>query len=161
MSPLTIVLVFSVAFGAAFTSACPRECPAYWTAYGDYCYRLYGSPHTWHHAEGRCRRSYSGRTPHLVSIHSYGEKTFIKQLMETASGADKDFHYWIGLNELHWPGNYEWSDYSRYNYADWQPREPNSNNERCVEIRKDSTHYAGWNDKVCSYKRSYICKMPK
>ncbi len=163
MSPLTIVLAFSVAFGAAFTSACPRECPTYWTAYGDYCYRLYGSLQTWHHAEGRCRRSYPGRTPHLVSIHSSGENAFIKQLLETTHGLGNAC-YWIGLNELHWPGHYRWSDNSGYTtYLGWRSGEPNNaqgNPEHCVEFCKHVIN-AGWNDITCSIQMNFICKMPK
>ncbi len=163
MSLLPVVLVFSVVFGAAFTSTCPRECPTYWTSYGSYCYRLFGSPQTWHQAEGRCQRSYSGRTPHLVSIHSYGENTFIKHLMETLSSNTGEYHYWIGLNELYQHGHYAWSDGTGRNYNYWQPGEPNNYKgraERCVEYWKISNKL-GWNDSPCSNTWSYICKMQK
>ncbi len=159
MSPLAIVVVFSVAFGAAFTSACPT----FWTSYGSHCYRLYGTPQTWHHAEGRCQRSYSGKTPHLVSIHSYGENAFIKQLIETAIGGSGEYSYWIGLSELHWPGLYSWSDNSVNNYQSWRQGEPNNAGgkpEHCVEFWKISNR-VGWNDKICSTNRRYICKMQK
>ncbi len=156
MSTLTIVLVFSVAFGVAFT------CPAYWTAYGGYCYRVYGSLQTWHQAEGSCQRSYRGKTPHLASIHSYGENAFVKTLFETTSGHNNG-RYWIGLNDLHWTMHFRWSDGTSFDYEDWLPNEPNNDwfgMEDCGEIYKALfTTRVGWNDALCSHKKRYVCKM--
>ncbi|XP_038048031.1 echinoidin-like [Patiria miniata] len=151
------------------------SCPAFFTSFGDSCYRFFGEVLPWGEAEAHCRQYFSpvGTQGHLVSIHSDAENAFIYELWRSSkivpssvSGSYNRFDsVWTGLNDISVEGNYQWSDNSPVRYKMWAGQEPNGSNEKDDCIHMMDIHGQGipgaWNDIDCGHNGGlpFICKL--
>lgn len=107
---------------------------------------------TWQRAEAYCRELHG----HLVTIHDRAEDIFV--FLE----ANKHSHerWWIGLDDIHREGTFEWASGSPVYYTRWEPGEPNDagGNEDCVQINRYHPS-EGWNDEPCDQLLRFICEI--
>lgn len=107
---------------------------------------------SWHRAEAYCRELKG----HLVTIHDRAEDIFV--FLE----ANKHSHerWWIGLNDIHREGSFEWASGSPVHYTHWEPGEPNDagGNEDCAQINRYHPS-EGWNDEPCDQLLRFICEI--
>ena len=77
-------------------------------------------------AEAKCTeyKNADGHDGHLVSIHTEEEANFVSSLIR---GEGDEQFYWIGLRMNCPTCEFEWTDQSSFNYANWQDGEPNNN----------------------------------
>ncbi|XP_070560958.1 C-type lectin lectoxin-Phi2-like isoform X1 [Ptychodera flava] len=134
-----------------------QRCPDLWIEWRDNCYRLYDCELEWTMAQAEC--TVASPLGNLVSIHSVDENDFVFSLQ----GGANDI--WIGLNDRREKGTWEWTDGTAFDFHLWQPGEPNDScglfcDENCVEMQVTSEYADRWNDKDCTAKRRYMCKMP-
>lgn len=122
---------------------------------GDKEYQYVEHKATWEHAREVCKL-WSGT---LVVINSKSENDqFVKELKKrNMNGA------WIGLNDIHRNGVFEWADVSKGFYQNFRKNQPDGKTwENCVEIVRESRWFSKWtgewNDAPCSYKYPSICK---
>jgi len=85
---------------------------------------------------------------HLTSIHSLPENIFIRNFAD-AAGLLRGV--WIGLSDFANEGTFAWSDGTPFDYANWNPGEPNSGFSLVDEdgvMLADARVFpnAGWND---------------
>ena len=75
--------------------------------------------------EAKCTeyKNADGHDGHLVSIHSEEEANFVSSLIR---GEGDEQLYWIGLRMNCPTCEFEWTDQSSFNYANWQDGEPNN-----------------------------------
>nr|XP_039270230.1 uncharacterized protein LOC120344952 [Styela clava] len=134
-------------------------CDDGWYTWGDNCY--------WHSPKGDVRTWQAARTAclsmgaDLASIGSSGENDFMESLlikMETGNIFAGGDDAWIGMSDLDIQDYYLWSDGSPVTYTKWFYREPNGNQERCVQIYIQQGY---WNDIECDVTEPYICKRVK
>lgn len=89
-------------------------------------------------------------TPHLTSILSRSEETFIDNLRSGAT-------IWLGGSRApgdRYPYTWTWTDGSPWGYTNWLPKEPNGfNGKGEYYIEKKSQ----WNDHSDA-SRTYVCK---
>ena len=76
-------------------------------------------------AEAKCTeyKNANGHDGHLVSIHTDEEANFVSSLIR---GVGDEQFYWIGLRMNCPTCEFEWTDQSSFNYANWQEGEPNN-----------------------------------
>ncbi len=75
--------------------------------------------------------------------------------MYTVSG-----YCWIGFTDQSSEGSWRWSDGTSIPYTKWGPLVPNGGtSENCAEIASaaDPNYPNTWNDRECSWSRSFIC----
>ena len=129
-------------------------------------------------AEAKCTeyKNADGHDGHLVSIHTEEEANFVSSLIR--GGTDEEF-YWIGLRMNCPTCEFEWTDQSSFNYANWQEGEPNNAEgkayaemdfffqkktsaypclglENCVHLNHNENDV--WNDQKCTWRMGYICQ---
>ena len=67
---------------------------------------------------------------------------------------------WIGFQDFHTEGNFEWTDGSSGNYTNWDSNQPNDDTsahpegEDCTIVGKNGY----WHDTNCGFPNAYICK---
>uniref|UniRef100_A0A8D2E091 Fc epsilon receptor II n=1 Tax=Sciurus vulgaris TaxID=55149 RepID=A0A8D2E091_SCIVU len=126
-------------------SAC-NTCPERWLHFQQKCYYFGKGAKRWVQARFTCS-DLEGR---LVSVHSQEEQDFLTK------HADKRGS-WIGLRDLDLEGEFIWMDGSPVGYSNWNPREPNNQDqgEDCVMMRGSGK----WNDASCrSQLDAWVCE---
>ncbi|XP_072020262.1 macrophage mannose receptor 1-like [Amphiura filiformis] len=103
----------------------------------------------WDDAETMCRKDGGN----LVSIISVEEQTYINARLKLSS----ESVVWIGANDLSVEGGWQWSSGDPFRYLNWNPGEPNNQEEEhCGQVYIAS---GKWNDNDCSQDTvGYICK---
>ena len=86
-------------------------------------------------AEAKCTeyKNADGHDGHLVSIHTDEEANFVSSLIR---GDGDEQVYWIGLRMNCPTCEFEWTDQSSFNYANWQDGEPNNSEGKGFSERK-------------------------
>ena len=86
-------------------------------------------------AEAKCTeyKNADGHDGHLVSIHTDEEANFVSSLIR---GDGDEQVYWIGLRMNCPTCEFEWTDQSSFNYANWQDGEPNNSEGKGFSKRK-------------------------
>nr|XP_022336336.1 macrophage mannose receptor 1-like isoform X2 [Crassostrea virginica] len=139
------------------TPAPTIPCPPTFSSYQSNCYKAVSLNDVtqwlgFDQARDYCR----GLGGDLVSIHSDGENTFVKNLI---SGSPVDV--WIGLNDKQVERGHRWTDGSATDYTKWNRGEPNDGQGRedCVAMLRG---YSGvWNDISCFFSKPFVCKVAK
>ncbi|XP_012965746.1 C-type lectin domain family 4 member D isoform X1 [Mesocricetus auratus] len=127
-------------------------CPAGWIAFQSNCYFALNDNQTWHESERNC----SGMGSHLATINAEAEQNFVTQLL------DRQFSYFLGLNNQHMDGLWQWVDQTPFNprMVFWHTGEPNDfKKEDCVVLVNAKDKWA-WNDFPCHFGARSICKLP-
>ena len=110
----------------------------------------------WSDARRWCR----SKKGDLASINDLEEQREIDALLISQLRSET---FWIGANDIKQEGRFEWSDGSRFRYANWYRGEPNNKGakgaENCVQIMR-GYHGRKWNDLECSSKIAFVCKVP-
>ncbi|XP_043925559.1 low affinity immunoglobulin epsilon Fc receptor-like [Protopterus annectens] len=141
------------------------NCPLFWWEFKGSCYRFFPENKTWLEAELHCAEFSNGiNSGKLVSIHSWEENVFVFDLVNSAvAGIPRDI--WIGLNDRHMEGHFEWSDGSRTEFTYWSENQPEVKDspyqdEDCVEIwYRPSGALRSWNDIRCDRAFPFVCKV--
>lgn len=126
-------------------------CPEGWgDPFADACYLTITTEMSWGEARSFCKENNS--IADLVTIFSPYENNYIKRM-----ASDLGTSLWIGLSDQEAEGSFLWVDETPLGpWNSWGADEPNGGRtENCVEINESR----GWNDKVCSYKYPFVCKM--
>ncbi|KFM78117.1 Macrophage mannose receptor 1, partial [Stegodyphus mimosarum] len=132
-------------------SFCPEEPDEWRDLGGERCYYFdTKSAVTWYEANFICMR----RGGTLVSIHSQEEVDVLHQFVRYTQ-----FSLHIGLyRHMQYDEEFVWADGSNFDFTFWDADEPNSEDEKCVEMLTGTME---WNDISCQQKRGFICSMPK
>ncbi|XP_033987819.1 galactose-specific lectin nattectin-like isoform X2 [Trematomus bernacchii] len=93
-----------------------KTCPSGWTPFEDHCYMYKHAAKTWADAEVDC----IALGGNLASIPNKGVYTFIRQIVNTVTNANKPA--WIGGNDLAKEGVWMWSDGTKFVTKLWGPR---------------------------------------
>ena len=118
------------------------------TSDGQYCYAGQGASSKFHDAKKFCNEV-SGD---LVTPKSSEDTTFILNKFGRT-------YFWLGIenpngDNTKWVYSYDLSE--DISYTNWhQPDEPNTNSEKCVQMRADGT----WNDAHCDNSHKFICQF--
>lgn len=101
---------------------------------------------SWGKARSFCQHNHSSAD--LVTIFSPYENNYVKKLATDWT--------WIGLSDGESEGSWTWVDGTGLGeWKNWAENEPNGGSqENCVELSG-----SGWNDKICSTPRPFVCKM--
>ncbi|XP_041838366.1 CD209 antigen-like [Melanotaenia boesemani] len=117
-----------------------------WIIFGGSAYYVSSTTKSWQESRNDCRQ----RGADLIIINSKEEQSFANQLK---------MNLWIGLTDSENEGTWKWVDGSQLTTSYWGQYEPNGNRkENCGEIQTFDKE-SSWNDKDCSYSRSWICEM--
>ena len=73
-----------------------------------------------------------------MSIHTDEEANFVSSLIR---GQGDEQFYWIGLRMNCPTCEFEWTDQSSFNYANWQEGEPNNNEGKGFSERKSAAFF--------------------
>ncbi|XP_039631400.1 lectin-like isoform X2 [Polypterus senegalus] len=126
-------------------------CQPGWTSYQSKCYQYFPIKKTWIDAELYCV-SLGGN---LASVHSSSDNQFITSLIRSKDSSGPTT--WLGGSNSVRASSWLWTDGSQWDFANWNPGEPNNNggNEKCLHIsyRVPST----WNDYNCEYQFPFVC----
>ncbi|XP_021080373.1 C-type lectin domain family 4 member D isoform X2 [Mesocricetus auratus] len=154
--PWVFAAVFISLLSACFIASCLEGtwncCPAGWIAFQSNCYFALNDNQTWHESERNC----SGMGSHLATINAEAEQNFVTQLL------DRQFSYFLGLNNQHMDGLWQWVDQTPFNprMVFWHTGEPNDfKKEDCVVLVNAKDKWA-WNDFPCHFGARSICKLP-
>ena len=134
-------------------------CPEDWITYGEMCYQLNAHPEqkkTWLEADQACR-SFPGAN--LVSIHD--SSTARKFVQSFKSVFVRTGYFWHGLNDIKKEGQFEWTDQSKYDFANWGFNEQRKNNDDLDCVRSELRTSIGlWSLADCnstSERNYYVC----
>ncbi|XP_013881397.1 galactose-specific lectin nattectin [Austrofundulus limnaeus] len=125
-------------------------CPAGWTLYEEKCYMFMETATYWANAEMICNVS----DAHLTSIHGPDEYSFIRGLINEATGENTTT--WVG--GTNGEGDYwTWSDGSPFNFTNWGPEEPDNVDEYeyCMEINLNGEDYV--HAENCDTRNAFVC----
>ncbi|XP_019632289.1 PREDICTED: uncharacterized protein LOC109475911 [Branchiostoma belcheri] len=123
-------------------------CPSGYTAHGGSCFKAYNQEKTYSQARQVCAAD-GGllAMPKDIDVDGF--------LMDLKNALDP---FWFGLNNQNGEGEWAWEDGTPFSptadWTGWQPGEPNSNGEGCVNHLG-----AGWNDAPCSSAFNFICQL--
>lgn len=115
--------------------------------FADHCYQFsYTSTKSWTDALDSCRTD----GVELTAIGSQAEHDFL-------DGWNGSLMTWIGLNDVHTPDTFTWSNGESLVYENWHTDQPDNAGgvESCVEIRGNN---GLWNDALCSLTKSFVCE---
>lgn len=123
--------------------------------------RMYKFQHektTWAHAEELCK-IWGG---HLATISTKEENVILRHQMEIRNIEE----VWIGLNDRHGEGAFEWSSKPTNQFMNWMKGEPNGNRgENCVEMLVVNRYWKNWNgewlDQSCEQSRPFVCEKKR
>ncbi|XP_078665877.1 uncharacterized protein LOC144908216 [Branchiostoma floridae x Branchiostoma belcheri] len=126
-------------------------CPMGYTAHGDSCFKAYNQVKTYSQARQVCAADGG-----LLAMPK--DREVDDFLMDLKNAVDTNSPFWLGLNNQNGEGGWAWEDGTSYSpaadWTGWQPGEPNSNGEGCVNHLG-----AGWNDAPCSSASNFICQL--
>ncbi|XP_078665688.1 uncharacterized protein LOC144908052 [Branchiostoma floridae x Branchiostoma belcheri] len=126
-------------------------CPMGYTAHGDSCFKAYNQVKTYSQARQVCAADGG-----LLAMPK--DREVDDFLMDLKNAVDTNSPFWLGLNNQNGEGGWAWEDGTPYSpaadWTGWQPGEPNSNGEGCVNHLG-----AGWNDAPCSSASNFICQL--
>ncbi|KAL4636213.1 secretory phospholipase A2 receptor isoform X1 [Arapaima gigas] len=91
----------------------------------------------------------------LVSIHSFGELSFIKERIKLHKGSNQ---WWIGLSVDTTTRRFSWSDESPVQFQNWpkgHPQHSPGQNGICISM---SALSGQWSEDQCSERHGYVCK---
>uniref|UniRef100_A0A3Q3IDN7 C-type lectin domain-containing protein n=1 Tax=Monopterus albus TaxID=43700 RepID=A0A3Q3IDN7_MONAL len=126
-----------------------KRCPKGWTQRDDYCYKFNLNEKDWADAEVACV-AVGGN---LASIHSKDHYDFVKGLIKTSAGPNKQT--WVGGTDAVKEGVWLWSDGSKFDFTFWGPRQPDNAGMTAALI---GFYFLGVaNDMPCTQKKSYAC----
>ncbi|XP_072418183.1 lectin-like [Chiloscyllium punctatum] len=126
--------------------------------YFGYCYKFVPKKMTWIDAELHCQHLAPGG--HLASLHGMEQNKVLANMIHNSK--NKCSPIWIGLNDVHKEGTFQWSDGSALDFIFWMKGEPSDSGGRedCVQIlfRKS----VQWNDSHCYLRFCSLCsyKLP-
>uniref|UniRef100_A0A3Q3QX77 C-type lectin domain-containing protein n=1 Tax=Monopterus albus TaxID=43700 RepID=A0A3Q3QX77_MONAL len=109
---------------------CCKTCPEGWTWFGDYCYKFNFSELDWADAEVACIAAGGN----LASIHTKDHYDFVKGLIKTSAGSDKQT--WVGGTNAVKEAVWLWTDGSKFENKLWEPRQPSKGHgvEHCLVL---------------------------
>ncbi|XP_061837872.2 C-type mannose receptor 2 isoform X1 [Nerophis lumbriciformis] len=126
-------------------------CETFWDTdpLTDSCYQFnFQATLSWNEARISCQQQGAD----LLSITKLHEQTYINGFLTGYSAA-----LWLGLNDLDINGGWQWPDSSPLKYINWEPEQPNhEDEENCVVIRTESS--GRWQNRDCSDALPYVCK---
>ncbi|CAH1781368.1 unnamed protein product [Owenia fusiformis] len=130
-----------------------ERCRPSWMEVKGQCYHVMDDEITWFDGQKQCRAMGGD----LATINDQQANDAITSYLGLIR---KDV--WIGLNEINFKGQYDWSDSSPVTFTNWNTNEPNDNkgqNEQCVAVKYKNGR---WYDAMCGgrFKRS-LCQMSK
>ncbi|KAK3262145.1 hypothetical protein CYMTET_28983 [Cymbomonas tetramitiformis] len=134
-----------------------------WSAFRNECYRYFTSTANYDTASSVCAGYNAAGT--LVTIPDAATHNFVFQLGFGTSA------FYIGLRDYSsssWDGNYltyAWADGTPYSFMMWRDGEPNSKDDRCVQMRNSHAHTGSgfpgsWDDIGCSILQAFMCQYP-
>nr|P81112.1 RecName: Full=Snaclec alboaggregin-A subunit alpha'; AltName: Full=Alboaggregin-A subunit 2; Short=AL-A subunit 2 [Trimeresurus albolabris] len=130
------------------------HCLPGWSAYDQYCYRVFNEPKNWEDAERFCAKQ--ADSGHLVSIETMGEADFVAQLISENIQSEK--HYvWIGLKvqNKEQQCSSEWSDGSSVTYENLIKLYM----RKCGALEQESG-FRKWINLGCIQLNPFVCKFP-
>ncbi|XP_060699119.1 C-type lectin-like [Hemiscyllium ocellatum] len=134
-----------------------RYCPSGFIYFG-YCYKFVLEKKTWIDAELHCQHLSPGG--HLASLHGMEQNNVLAEMIRNSQ--NKCAPIWIGLNDVHKEGTFQWSDGSASDFMYWMKGEPNNldGTEHCGQILFENS--VQWNDARCSSPLCFLCsyKLP-
>uniref|UniRef100_A0A8C7MEU0 C-type lectin domain family 4 member E-like n=1 Tax=Oncorhynchus kisutch TaxID=8019 RepID=A0A8C7MEU0_ONCKI len=126
-----------------------QYCQEGWRYFDSSLYFLSTEKKTWEESRQDCKR----RGADLVIINSREEQEFLFNLKRSV---------WIGLTDSDNEGTWKWVDGTPLTTGYWcYPCPDNAGptqNEDCVEIRKDQFPLEAWNDLSCDSQLNWICE---
>ncbi|XP_019621863.1 PREDICTED: LOW QUALITY PROTEIN: uncharacterized protein LOC109468072 [Branchiostoma belcheri] len=125
-------------------------CPMGYNAHGGSCFKAYNQDKTYSQARQVCAADGG-----LLAMPK--DREVDDFLLDLKNAVDPNSPFWLGLNNQNGEGGWAWEDGTPYSpaadWTGWQPGEPNSNGEGCVNHLG-----AGWNDAPCSSASYFICQ---
>jgi hypothetical protein len=133
----------------------------------NHCLTLVRTNRNWVEAAAECGSR--GVTTHLAQVTSSNENGLVK-LLGTSGGVGLA---WLGGTDGQTEGAWFWVNDGRsfppaaspfFSFSNWNPGEPNNGNgsgeENCLAIQLSPTSslFGGWDDRVCSNTRFYVCE---
>ena len=155
-----IVLISMLFVGNFINICCSQDCDIRWTSFDGFSYKVFQNKRmTFDEAESYCATFTHGYLQsHLASIHNLDEHTFVVDLCKHASnGTFYQGGYWIGLNGNMKNGVHRWTDGSNFDFYQWGPNQPNSENleQYCGKVW---LYYTEWFDGRCWNELPFVCK---
>ncbi|KAL6466277.1 hypothetical protein MHYP_G00264100 [Metynnis hypsauchen] len=121
-----------------------------WTPFRQREFMFFGVGKTWEEAETTCVQ-YGAN---LASVHSESEDAFIKRLISSQAGYDRNS--WLGGYNSHVvPSRWYWTDESYFDFATWTQGQPDGSGH-CLQ----TNFRGGWDDLPCNYNISFVCARP-
>ncbi|XP_071157457.1 macrophage mannose receptor 1-like [Mytilus edulis] len=115
-----------------------------------YCYSFHQDQLSWLDAREVCKNMGGD----LASVHSDDEETYIKAKISPFNC----IAVWLGGNDNHQEGGWQWSDGSPFNKVNWVPGAPSdkTHRENCINVYVSLKN--GWNDWICNARNGFVCK---
>ncbi|XP_078665896.1 uncharacterized protein LOC144908234 [Branchiostoma floridae x Branchiostoma belcheri] len=151
----TVLVGLTSTTGIYLSTAAPpgvtTGCPMGYNAHGGSCFKAYNQDKTYSQARQVCAADGG-----LLAMPK--DREVDDFLLDLKNAVDPNSPFWLGLNNQNGEGGWAWEDGTPYSptahWTGWQPGEPNSNGEGCVNHLG-----AGWNDAPCSSASYFICQL--
>ena len=105
---------------------------------------------SWDDAEAFCKR----KGGHLASVTSEDINAFVLQEKMLRNLE----HLWIGGSDKENEGVWRWSDGSPWSYTNWDPGQPNrDNNKDCLQFGYHEKR--DWMDRPCANNVNFVCSQ--
>ncbi|XP_038066781.1 C-type lectin domain family 4 member M-like [Patiria miniata] len=127
------------------------SCPPEWQLWGNVCYRLTPSPHTWDDAKSACQ-DMGGK---MAAPCSFEEMNF---MVELARNVESNFYAWIACNDKEVEGTWECDGQEENEpFLVWNTDQPDNyaNDQDCVAISSD--HNNRMDDDYCRLYYLAMC----
>ncbi|XP_047242148.1 ladderlectin-like isoform X2 [Girardinichthys multiradiatus] len=124
-------------------------CPPGWTQLNSRCFKYVPRPLSWAAAERNCL----SMGANLASVQDMNEYHQIQNIIQMASSMSKEA--WIGGSNAQELNIWLWTDGSRFSYTHWCPGEPNSSNQRCLQMNYSAEKC--WDDQICAIELPSVC----
>ncbi|GAB6018375.1 Fc fragment of IgE, low affinity II, receptor for (CD23) [Chamberlinius hualienensis] len=132
-------------------------CPDTFTELPTGCYYFSDTGKTWFQALRDCIK----RGAYMISLESAEENDAIRSQLNVISEQRNHLNdWWLGAWDGPQEGAFQWVSYwSRVNYSDWSPGDPNNLNvENCVHVTPSIDYH--WEDYSCNCPYdNYICEL--
>uniref|UniRef100_A0A914DUK5 C-type lectin domain-containing protein n=1 Tax=Acrobeloides nanus TaxID=290746 RepID=A0A914DUK5_9BILA len=116
------------------------------------CFKFVTKPSYFFEADEACL-SIGG---HLASVESGFADGFIQGQAEIFF-ANTSSTYWIGGSTMYLPGNWSWTDGTKFGYTNWGNGQPNpANNTLCL---MENYRVGKWYSDSCFRAKPYVCKF--
>ncbi|XP_039599137.1 lectin-like [Polypterus senegalus] len=131
------------------------SCEPGWVSYSGKCYQYFPIKKTWIDAELYCV-SLGGN---LASVHSRADNQFISSLIRSRDATGPTS--WLGGSNCVQTSSWLWTDGSKWDFASWNPGEPNNVGgiEHCLHTNYKAQ--GGWNDIICANQYLFVCMKNK